>query len=210
LIIFKIITAGEDSTVTISSRKAKELKVKEGDVVVLIGRRRNASYAHVAITDSSKESTKTKTDLCVISQNLASNLRLRQDDKVKIVPLKSVNHDESRSGDLLLLKTDEVRQATSISLAPVEDSLNALISSEGGDELSNDEILDRFVRPYFAGSDDEVQLLKQGHLISLRDESGRRLEFYVTLMEFDESATDDEKADGTYRNETFHILFLLL
>lgn len=184
-----MITAPEDSTIGISSRKAKELKVKGGDVVVLVGRRRNAAYAQIAVVDRSMKDG----DSCSISQNLATNLRLRQDDKVKLIPLKSVHQDEPRSGDLLLLKTKEVPRATSVTFAPVEDSLNALISSEGGDELSDDEIMERFVRPYARANDGELQMLKKGHLIHLRDENSHQLEFYVSQMELDEVVPDGEK-----------------
>ena len=40
-----VVDAATDSIVTISSKKAKELKVKNGDVVALIGRHRRAAYA---------------------------------------------------------------------------------------------------------------------------------------------------------------------
>ena len=198
MVFLKAITAREDSTVTVSFRKAKELKVKDGDLVVLVGRRRNAAYAQVAIGDKSMKDD----DSCSISQNLASNLRLRQDDKIKVVSLKSVDHDEPRSGDLLLMQTKKVAQATSVSFAPLEDSLNALTSSEGGDELSDDEILERFVRPYVDSNDGELQLLKKGHLICLRDESGRRLDFYVSHLELEEAETEDEKTEGKLDNDS--------
>jgi hypothetical protein len=192
--IAKVTTAREDSTVTISSRKAKEINVRSGDIVVLVGRRRNASYAQVAIGEKAFKND----DSCSISQNLAYNLRLRQDDKVKVVPMKSMDHEEPRSGDLLLMKAKEVAQVTSVSFAPVDDSLNALTSSEGGDDLSDDEILERFVRPYLNSNDGNFQLLKKGHLISLRDESGRRLEFYVSQMELEDTEDDDGKTEGKF------------
>jgi formylmethanofuran dehydrogenase subunit D len=188
----------EDSSVLLSPSKAKELKVKEGDTVVLIGRRRHASYGHVQIGVSSGK-RKDSDSSCTISQNMASNLRLRQDDKVKVVSLKSADQNEARSGDLLLLKSKETPVAATVTFAPVEDSLNSLTAVEGGDELSDEEILQRFVQPYVENSDDGVAFLKQGHLLSLRDENGKKLDFYVSNIETEEDvAENDEDEEGTY------------
>lgn len=184
--------------------------MKDGDAVVLVGRRRHASYGRVVIGGSSKKKSGDSEGICTISQNMAYNLRLRQDDKVKVVPLKSADHDEARSGDLLLLKAKEPPTAVSVTFAPVEDSLNSLTSSEGGDELSDDEILQRFVQPYVENSDDNLVLLKQGHLLTLRDENDRRLEFYVSNVELEvESAEADGDAEGMYRTRTAKIMLLV-
>jgi hypothetical protein len=165
--------------VHLSAGKAKELGVSTGDYVVLIGRRRHAAYATVEIAPNVKKS------VCLISQNMASNLRLRQDDKVKVVALDKAFEEESaseRSGDLLLLQK-QPPLIQSVMLSPVEDSLTALTASEGGDDISDDELQARFVTPYLNGAG----LLKQGHLLVLRDEIGKRLEFYVSQVDVEGS-----------------------
>lgn len=136
----------------------------------MVGRRRHAAYGKVAIGGDKKTT-------CSMSQNMAANLRLRQDDKVKVELIRSDEEGE-RSGDLILL---EKQPATivSLTLSPVEDSLNALVAAEGGDMLEDSEIQARFVVPYLEGGD---AMLKKDHLLRLRDENGKRLEFYVTQM----------------------------
>ena len=181
-------TALQDSTITLSRAKAKELNVSEGDVVVLVGRRRHAAYGRVAIGGSTKKTT------CSMSQNMAANLRLRQNDKVKVEPIRSGEEGE-RSGDLMLL---EKQPATivSVTLSPVEDSLNALVAAEGGDMLEDSEIQARFVVPYLEGGD---ALLKKDHWLALRDENGKRLEFYVTQMVLEgEDEEMKEEEDGMF------------
>jgi hypothetical protein len=172
--------------VHLSAGKAKELGVSSGDSVVLIGRRRHAAYATVEITSNVKKT------VCLISQNMASNLRLRQDDKVKVVALDKAFEEESaseRSGDLLLLQK-QPPLIQSLTLSPVEDSLTALTASEGGDDIADAELQARFVTPYLNGAG----LLKQGHLLVLRDENGKRLEFYVSQVDV-EGAPERAAAD---------------
>lgn len=165
---------------TISPKKAKELKVTTGDVVVVIGRRRRATYATVAVDKKPVTS-------CTISENLASNLRLRQDDKIKVVPLSS---DDAvlgeRSGDLLLIASPP-SVAKSITFSPVEDSWNNLISTEGGDDISDEEIMERFVKPFL---DESGAVLKKGHTLKLRDENDKLLEMIVTHMDIGQGETE--------------------
>lgn len=192
----------QDSTVTLSASKAKELGVSAGDVVVLVGRRRHAAYGRVAI-DSKKVGKKgSSSSVVTVSQNTAANLRLRQDDKVKVEPLQTDKEDAGdRSGDLLLVQQQPVNVA-SVTLSPVEDSLNALVASEGGDTIDDSEILGRFVEPYLEikGEGNDA-MLKQNHLLTLRDENGKKLEFYVTrvALEGDEEEEEAEK-EGTSSN----------
>jgi hypothetical protein len=180
-------TLAQDSAVQLSAAKAKELGVSAGDVVVLVGRRRHASYGTVEIRAASSSSKKT---VCSISQNMASNLRLRQDDKVKVVALEKSFEDENaseRSGDLLLLQK-QPSKIQSVTFSPVEDSLAALTAMEGGDEIAEGELLARFVTPYLETGDVTVTttaVLKQGHLIALRDENGKRLEFYISHIDIE-------------------------
>jgi hypothetical protein len=186
----------KDCSVQISEAKAKELGVSSGDNVVLVGRRRHATYAKVEISKKGKKSS------CTITQNMAYNLRLRQDDKVKLVVLDKAYEEESaseRSGDLLLLQK-QPSPIQSITFSPIEDSLAGLTALEGGDAIPDSEIQARFVTPYLESSEGAV--LKQGHLLILRDENGKRLEFYVSSISLDgdessESATPIENEEGT-------------
>jgi len=181
-------TASSDSIVVISPSKAKELSLKNKDVVVVIGRRRKAAYGRVSISKSRKS-------VCTISENLAKNLRLRKGDKLKILPLSL--DEESRSGDLVLLGHSSAPKITSVTLSPVDDSLSTLEAMEGGDEISDEDIKSRFVEPYLESADG---LLKKGHILSLEDENGRKLEFIVThidvegqpAVENDEEVDDDD------------------
>jgi hypothetical protein len=177
------------------------LGVSTGDVVVLVGRRRHAAYATVEIAKGGKKSSS------VISQNMAYNLRLRQDDKIKVVVLEKSFEEEAaseRSGDLRLVQK-QPSLIKSITFSPVEDSLAGLVALEGGDEIPDSVLQARFVTPYLENCESAV--LKQGHLLVLRDDNGRRLEFYVSHVSLDspeEGDTNDETAEGTSR---FSVLF---
>jgi len=195
----------QDSTVTLSASKAKELGVSAGDVVVLVGRRRHAAYGKVAIDKKAASSGgggkhKSVNSAINMSQNMAANLRLRQDDKVKVEPLQTGKEEAGdRSGDLLLVQQQPVNVA-SVTLSPVEDSLNALVSSEGGDMIDDSEIQERFVAPYLEiKNEGNAAFLKQKHLLTLRDENGKRLEFYVTrvTLEGTEEDEDEDETEGT-------------
>ena len=177
----------KDCSVQISEAKAKELGVTNGDNVVLVGRRRHATYAKVEISKKGKKSS------CTITQNMAYNLRLRQDDKVKLVVLDKAYEEESaseRSGDLLLLQK-QPSPIQSITFSPIEDSLAGLTALEGGDVIPDSELQERFITPYLEESDGAV--LKQGHILILRDENGKRLEFYVSSISLD----GEESTEGT-------------
>lgn len=182
-------TAETDSSVTLSPPKAKELNVKEGDTILLIGRRRRASYARVTITKGKKGN-------CSVSENMAQNLRLRNGDKVKAVPLGE-SLDETHSGDMILLSHKNPPKIASVTFSPVEDSMQNLAAREGGDEVSDEQIMERFIKPYLSNGSD--LLIKKGHLLALVDENGKRLEVMVTNVELEgveakEGPEDDEVA----------------
>jgi transitional endoplasmic reticulum ATPase len=161
--------------VTLSSAKAKELKVKDGATILLIGRRRRASYARVAIS-------KSKNGVCGVSQNMAANLRLRNGDKVKAVPLGD-SLDETHSGDMALLSHAAPPKIAAVTFSPVEDSLQNLSAREGGDDISDEHIMERFIKPYLAN--DATVLIKKDHLLALVDDNGKRLEVMVTHVELE-------------------------
>jgi hypothetical protein len=164
-----------------------------GDIVVVIGRRRRASYARIHVDKKLKKSKKTVAN---VSANLATNLRVRQQDTIKLVPLIGNDPKEARPGELVLLQTTSVSPMASITLNPVEDSLFQLQAAEGGDEISDDELTKRFLNPYFAAasSDDNnmAALLKTNCVLALTDASGRTLEFMVTNIQLESTTSDDE------------------
>jgi hypothetical protein len=185
----------EDMTVTISATKAKELKLKNDDVVLVVGRRRRAMYARVHTVATSKK--KSVVGQATISENLASQLRVRRADSIKIVSLQHAadNDDQVFSGDLTLLQVSAPPAVAGISLQPIEDSVRALASSEGGDELSDDDIMARFVTPYFSGA----SLVKQGQLISIRDENNKKMDFYISHVDLQQEEKQKD-TKGTYAN----------
>jgi len=197
----------QDSTVQLSASKAKELGVSTGDVVVLIGRRRHAAYATVSIA---AKDNKGKKNSCSVSQNMAANLRLRQDDAVKVALIEKDETDSvgERSGDLRLLQQQPCAIAT-VTLSPVQDSLQDLAASEGGDVLDDDEIMARFVAPYLETSSLSA-LLKRNHLLTLRDANHKRLEFYVSHVALEKKDDRDEEEAAEEDMGALLLLLLLL
>lgn len=201
MIVFQPAHALSDSTIQLSAKKAAELNLKQNDIVVVIGRRRHATYGMVQITGG-KSTAKT---VCGISPNLAANLRLRQDDKLKVEPLhtneSSETEADARSGDLVLIQSAP-RPMASVTFSPLEDSLEHLVKLEGGDSIPDEELQARFIVPYLEGAE-QGALLKQDHLLTLTDENGQQLEWYVSHVELEgeESDTSDATAeqDGTYK-----------
>lgn len=179
-----------DSTVTISAKKAKELKIKDGETVGVIGRRRRATYAIASIKKKGGSS-------CSISSNLATNLRIRDGDKVKVVPLASGSEkNEERSGDMTLL-TKPAEVVSSVTFSPVEDSYNSLVASEGGDDIEDEEIKERFVDYYLNLDDDDEACVtaKVGSIVTMKDENGKVLELIVTHIDDGEEREDDNEDD---------------
>ena len=176
-----------DSTVFLSSKKAKELKVGDGDVVGLVGRRRRASYATVSVKKMGSLS-------CEISRNLSQNLRIRDGDKVKVVKNGSDDTDAEATGDMYIL-AESPSTADSVTLSPIEDSHNDLVATEGGDDIPDEDIAERFVTPYLSLDVAERSIfLKKGHVLTLKDENGSSLDFIVNNVELD--VGDEEEAEG--------------
>ena len=169
---------------SISRAKAKELNLSNGDVVVVVGRRRRATYALVNVD-------KTKRDTCVVPKNMAKNLRLRNTDKLKVIPLGS-QEDDSRHGDMILLKYSVPPKVSSVTFSPVEDSLNSLVAREGGDGLSDEEIMERFVTPYLNLAE-STGLIKRNSIISIADDNGKKLEFMVTHVELEDASSEGKR-----------------
>lgn len=161
----------------------------------MVGRRRRATYAKISIA---KKQTKSS---CVVSHNIAQNLRLRQDDKLKVVPLNSVDESESRSGDLILMQSSTVPSVSSVTFSPIQDSLETLQAGEGGDEIADEEIMERFVQPYAEGGGG---LVKSDTVLTLSDENGKKLDFIVTQVDVDGGADDKEESEEAAGTYIFH------
>mmetsp|Transcript_15302 Transcript_15302/g.36713 ORF Transcript_15302/g.36713 Transcript_15302/m.36713 type:complete len:915 (-) Transcript_15302:146-2890(-) len=189
-------SASGDYSLSLSPNKAKELKVSNGDLVAIIGRRRRASYARVQIVKMTSGSVK-------VSSNLASNLRIRDTDKVKVVPLDdAMVEGEEAEHEGYTLGAIPAAVAASVTFLPVKDSLRNLELREGGDDISDEELLGRFVTPYLDLEDDNGGdvILKEGHSLVLKDDNGASLEFTVghVDMEGEDAEEDDvvEKAES--------------
>jgi hypothetical protein len=146
----------------------------------------------VAIAKKGKGSSKSAT----ISYNLANNLRIRDMDKVKVASLETgAEATEERSGDMLLL-TKQPETAFSVTYSPVEDSLNSLVASEGGDDIEDEELTSRFVTPYLDTENVSRSVVaKEGHVVSMRDENGKQLDFIVTHVDEGEERDEEGKIE---------------
>ena len=125
--------------------------------------------------------------------NLAKYLRIRQDDSVKIVPLSTADHDVERSGDLRLLQsTGSIPSTKSVTFSPIQDSIQALQAAENdGDEIPEDELMERFVQPYIQDHNEEA-FVKQGQSLTLMDENGKTLDFIITHVDIGEDIEEDD------------------
>jgi len=166
------------------------LNVSDGDAVAVIGRRRRATYAIVSVASKKKGSNSN----CFITHNLASNLRIRDGDKIKVVALgEGAAEKEERSGDMVLL-TKKPTVVGSVTYSPIEDSLNNLVNSEGGDEIEDEELMERFVTPYLNIEDDSgVVVAKEGSVVIMVDANGKTLDFIVTHVD-----DGEEKDEGVW------------
>ena len=166
------------------------MKVADGDVVAIIGRRRRATYAIASVPSKKKGSNSN----CFISHNLASNLRIRDGDKLKVVALgKDAADAEERSGDMVLL-TKDAEVVSSVTYSPIEDSLNNLINSEGGDEIEDEELMERFIEPYLNLEDDGGSVVaKSGSVVTMKDENGKTLDFMISHVD-----DGEEREEGMF------------
>jgi len=197
-------TALADYTISISSSKAKELNIKNGDVVAIIGRRRRVSYGTVQIIKVKNGSVK-------LSNNLATNLRVLDTDKVKIVPLNSNDNGEENESESYTLGNPPSDIAHSVTFAPIRDSLHTLeLKERGGDEFSDEEISERFVVPYLNMDEDGNDgnsnvVLREGHTLVLKDDNGVSLEFMVSHLDL--VGDDSENEESVVAAESGKFLF---
>ena len=189
-----IVRASSDYTITVASAKARELGVKAGDIVGVVGRRRRASYARVAVAKMSREGVR-------LSHNLGNNLRLTDTDKAKVVLLTEEEDNDGeeggtayRTGDVALLACRPA-VAAAVTFSPVQDSLDSLERREGGDELSEEELRERFVTPYLNFEESDELIVKVGHTLVLTDDNGNSLEFTVSHLDMSDDLDASEEGD---------------
>ncbi len=130
---------------------------------------------------------------------MASNLRLRENDKLKIVPISQGKEmQEERSGDMLLVSTKPT-VLSSVTFSPVEDSYNNLVASEGGDDIEDEELKARFIDSYLNldGDSSGNVVVKQWNVLSIRDENGKTLDFIVSNVSGANTEAEEEE-DGEY------------
>jgi len=184
-------TALSDYTISISSSKAKELNIKNGEIVAIIGRRRRVSYGTVQISKMKNGSVK-------LSNNLATNLRVMDTDKVKIVPLNTSDNGEENESESYTLGNPPSDIAHSVTFAPMRDSLHTLeLKERGGDEFSDEEISERFVVPYLNMDEDgdgNGVVLREGHTLVLKDDNGVSLEFMVSHLDLVGDDSENEES----------------
>lgn len=133
---------------------------------------------------------------------MATNLRLREGDKLKIVSIEEgVEKKEERSGDMVLLAQNPI-VASSVTFSPVEDSYNTFVASEGGDDIEDEELQERFVNNYLNVEEgaDEI-IMKEGSVITMVDENGKQLDFIVSHISADDGDEDEEES-GTWSSMT--------
>lgn len=183
-------TVKSDSSITVSRFKAKELGLEPGDFVGLVGRRRRVTYAVIEV--NAKKSPKNE---CSVSSNVASMIRIREGDTIKIVPLGRSNETivyETGEMQLLSIQSERPKRVSSITIAPISDSILALEKSEtGGDEIDDNEIISRFISPYFESGG----IVKAGTTLHLVDENGKKLDVQVIQVEL-EGETKEKKENS--------------
>ena len=89
--------------------------------------------------------------------------------------------------------------ASSVTFHPLKDSASGSGSDDGAGD--DDELSERFVRPYLdsSASDEDggaAALLREGHVLSLADESGIVMEFSVGHLGVEGQSDDDEKGEN--------------
>lgn len=99
----------------------------------------------------------------------------------------------------MVLLNSKPPSVASVTFSPIDDSLNSLEAGEGGDEISDEELTERFITPYLNVEAEESMVIKRNHLVTMRDDNGVSLEFMVTHVEL-ESAGDEE--EGMYTQFT--------
>jgi len=174
-----------DSALTLSPGKARELAVSDGDVVLVIGRRRRAAHLRVAVR---KGGTGAR-----LSASCGRSLRVSSGDRVRVVVDPTGGPEEDH---LYGYAGPAPAGVAEVSFAPVEDSLTTYERTyHGGDDVAEEELLARFVRPYVEGRDGEMGAVRSGDVVRMAEDGhdGRVVEFVVQGLV---AAGDGEEAEA--------------
>lgn len=198
-----------DCYITITQSKAHELQLHQGDLVAIIGKRRRCAYVKVNILTD--KTTTTKLSSVKIGRNLANNLHIRNDDKVRLISINEIEENEAQqqqqqqkessttgSGSYGLGKRPTI-VAKIVTLHPIKDTM----SNVDDDDVSDEELISRFITPYLDSStddvdnDEDVAIMKEGHVLTLTDENGSVMEFTIGKLDIDHDENDDDEKDET-------------
>merc|ERR1711862_386503 len=186
-----------DSTIYITKSKAKELNIKNNDIVCIVGRRRSVTMVNIGIMKSKNKNN----NKCQLSKTLAKNIQIRESDVLKIIPFSSSSSSSSdddkqdddndekpeRSGDYLLLNYNkkDIKNIINVRLSPIQESLDAL---NYDDDIDDDDILmDRFIIPYIDNNNYNNIIWKKGHVLTMKDDNHKSLDFLIVDIDFSSS-----------------------
>ena len=197
-----------DCYISITQSKARELRLRQGDLAAIMGKRRRCAYVKVNILQTDRTTTTKSSSAVIIGRNLANNLRIRNDDKVRIISVNEIeeneNEDQQRQNGSYGLGKRPTIVAKTVTFRPIKDTM-----SNDDDDVSNEELISRFISPYLESSstDDVVNdenesvmaIMKEGHVLSLTDDNGNVMEFTIGKLDVDhdENNEDDEEKDET-------------
>jgi hypothetical protein len=230
------ITAVSDCYISITQSKAKELQLHQGDLVAIIGKRRRCAYVKVNILTTNKTTTtgmipKSSSSI-QLGRNLANNLHIRNDDKVRILSINEIEQQQeeedqrqqesttsSSSGSYGLGKRP-TNVAKTITLHPIKDTLSNVNNDD--EEVSDEELIVRFITPYLDSSsttdfininndenNENVAIMKEGHVLTLTDENGIVMEFTIGKLDIhDDNEDDNDEKDETGECEKYIYKFV--
>lgn len=206
-----------DCYISIAQSKARELRLRQGELVGIMGKRRRCAYVKVNILQTDRTTTTTTTttsssSAVIIGRNLANNLRIRNDDKVRIISVNEIEENENedqqqQNGSYGLGKRPTI-VAKTVTFHPIKDTMSNNVD-DYDDDVSNEELISRFITPYLESSSaDDVDndenenvmaIMKEGHVLSLTDDNGNVMEFTIGKLDVDhdENNEDDEEKDET-------------
>jgi hypothetical protein len=167
----------DPGVITISSFKADELGLEEGDVVRLKGKRHKETCAILAVDDNMDPSR------IMTSKGVRANLRLLVDEMVDVYPLK-LTDERGKS-------TSKPPMAKKVEVLPFKESLDI-------HKIGEDAIFDDHVKPYFTS---QAAGVSGGRPVMMGDifmtEGGA--EFQVIDVQLEESEAD--KANKKKKSE---------
>ena len=160
----------DPGVVTMSSFKADELDLSEGDVVRLKGKRHKETCAILQFDDN-MDKTKIMT-----SKGVRGNLRLLVDEMVDVYPLKL----EDDQGEL----TSKPPMAKKVEVLPFKESLDI-------NKVSDATLFDEHVKPYFTS---EAAKLSNGRPVMMGDifQTEGGIEFQVIDVQLEEAKSQKD------------------